>query len=107
VEGYGPVPKKYSEKIWKRFRKACDTFFTRKSEYFAGRDTSYEDNLKAKLAIIEELEAFDPGEDMKAGFREAQGYPEKVDRDRICSLQQEGGDSPQIQGGPQQASLTN
>jgi archaellum component FlaC len=64
----GPVPKKYSEKIWKRFRKACDTFFTRKSEYFAGRDTSYEDNLKAKLAIIVELEAFDPGDDMKAGF---------------------------------------
>ncbi len=64
----GPVPKKYSEKIWKRFRKACDTFFTRKSEYFAGRDTSYEDNLKSKLAIIEELEAFDPGDDMKAGF---------------------------------------
>ena len=64
----GPVPKKYSEKIWKRFRKACDTFFTRKSEFFAGRDTSYEDNLKSKLAIIEELEAFDPGDDMKAGF---------------------------------------
>jgi hypothetical protein len=64
----GPVPKKYSEKIWKRFRKACDTFFSRKSEYFAGRDTSYEDNLKAKLAILEELEAFDPGEDLRAGF---------------------------------------
>ncbi|MRR21673.1 DUF349 domain-containing protein [bacterium] len=64
----GPVPKKYSEKIWKRFRMACDTFFTRKSEYFQGRDTSYEDNLNAKLAILQELDAFDPGEDMKAGF---------------------------------------
>jgi len=64
----GPVPKKYSEKIWKRFRKACDTFFSHKSEYFAGRDTSYEDNLNTKLALIEELEGFDPGEDLKAGF---------------------------------------
>ncbi|HUW92974.1 MAG TPA: DUF349 domain-containing protein [Bacteroidales bacterium] len=64
----GPVPKKYSEKIWKRFRKACDTFFTHKSEYFAGRDTSYEDNLATKLALIAQLESFDPGEDMKAGF---------------------------------------
>lgn len=64
----GPVPKKYSEKIWKRFRKACDTFFSRKSEYFAGRDTSYEDNLKAKLAIIEELDAFDTGEDPRESF---------------------------------------
>jgi hypothetical protein len=66
----GPVPKKYSEKIWKRFRKACDTFFTHKTEYFAGRDTSYEDNLNAKLAIVAELEAFDPGEDLKAGFEQ-------------------------------------
>ncbi len=64
----GPVPKKFSEKIWKRFRKACDTFFTRKAEFFAGRDTSYEDNLNAKLALLKELEAFDPGEDMNAGF---------------------------------------
>jgi hypothetical protein len=64
----GPVPKKYSEKVWKRFRKACDTFFARKSEYFAGRNTSYEDNLTAKLAIIEELEAFTQTDDMKAGF---------------------------------------
>jgi archaellum component FlaC len=66
----GPVPKKYSEKIWKRFRKACDTFFTRKSEFFAGRDTSYEDNLRSKLAILDELEAFDPGEDLRAGFEQ-------------------------------------
>jgi len=64
----GPVPRKYSEKIWKRFRKACDTFFTRKSEFVAGRDTSYEDNLQAKLALLEELEAFDPGDDDKAAF---------------------------------------
>ena len=64
----GPVPKKYSEKIWKRFRMACDAFFTRKSEFFQGRDTSYEDNLNAKLAILKELEAFDQGDDVKAGF---------------------------------------
>ena len=66
----GPVPKKYSEKIWKRFRKACDTFFTHKSEFFAGRDSSYEDNLNAKLALLAELEAIDPGEDVRAGFEQ-------------------------------------
>lgn len=66
----GPVPKKYSEKIWKRFRKACDTFFTHKSEFFAGRDTSYEDNLNVKLALLAELEAVNPGEDVRAGFEQ-------------------------------------
>jgi hypothetical protein len=64
----GPVPRKQSEKTWKRFRKACDHFFNKKAEYFANLDTSYEDNLKAKLAIINELEKFEPGSDVQAAF---------------------------------------
>jgi hypothetical protein len=64
----GPVPRKQSERCWKRFRKACDHFFNRKTDFFAALDTSYEDNLKAKLAIIDELEKFDPGTDVQAAF---------------------------------------
>jgi len=64
----GPVPRKQSEKTWKRFRKACDHFFNRKTEFFTNLDTSYEDNLKAKIAIIEELEKFEPGTDVQAAF---------------------------------------
>jgi hypothetical protein len=64
----GPVPRKQSERCWKRFRKACDYFFNKKTEFFAALDTSYEDNLKAKLAIIEELEKFEPGTDIQAAF---------------------------------------
>ncbi|TAL71614.1 MAG: DUF349 domain-containing protein [Bacteroidetes bacterium] len=64
----GPVPRKQSERSWKRFRKACDHFFNRKAEFFANLDTSYEDNLKGKIAIIEELEKFEPGADVQAAF---------------------------------------
>lgn len=64
----GPVPRKQSERCWKRFRKACDHFFNRKAEFFAELDTSYEDNLKAKLAIIEELKKFEPGTDVQTAF---------------------------------------
>jgi len=64
----GPVPRKQSEKCWKRFRKACDHFFNKKAEFFAQLDTSYEDNLKAKLDIIQELEKFEPGTDVQAAF---------------------------------------
>ncbi|HNR42511.1 MAG TPA: DUF349 domain-containing protein [Bacteroidales bacterium] len=64
----GPVPRKQSEKVWRRFRKACDHFFNRKSEFFANLDTSYEDNLAAKIAIIEELEKLDPGTDVHGAF---------------------------------------
>jgi len=64
----GPVPRKQSERTWKRFRKACDHFFNRKAEFFTSLDTSYEDNLKAKLAVIDELEKFEPGADVQAAF---------------------------------------
>jgi hypothetical protein len=64
----GPVPRKQSEKCWKRFRKACDHFFEKKSGHFAELDTSYEDNLKAKLALIEELDSFEPGANVQAAF---------------------------------------
>jgi hypothetical protein len=64
----GPVPRKQSERCWKRFRKACDHFFNRKTVFFSELDTSYEDNLKAKLAIIDELEKFEPGGDIQAAF---------------------------------------
>jgi hypothetical protein len=64
----GPVPRKQSEKTWKRFRKACDQFFNRKADFFANLDTSYEDNLKAKISVIEELEKFEPGTDVQAAF---------------------------------------
>lgn len=64
----GPVPRKQSEKLWKRFRRACDHFFNKKAEFFAQLDTSYEDNLKAKLNIIKELEEFEPGRDVQAAF---------------------------------------
>jgi len=64
----GPVPRKQSERSWKRFRKACDHFFNRKAEFFSKLDTSYEDNLKAKLSVIDELEKFEPGSDVHAAF---------------------------------------
>jgi len=64
----GPVPRKQSEKIWKRFRKACDHYFNLKAQHFATLDTSYEDNLKSKEALITELETFEPGADVHNAF---------------------------------------
>lgn len=55
----GPVPKRQTEKVWKRFRAACDTFFNRKNEHFSGRRTEEETNLAAKKALLEEIKAFE------------------------------------------------
>lgn len=51
----GPVAKKYSEPIWKRFVSACDYFFEQKSKAEAVHRTTEQDNLDKKKSIIEKL----------------------------------------------------
>ena len=51
----GPVSRRYSDAIWKRFRSACDKFFERKAAFFASLDQQYEDNLAMKKQMLEEL----------------------------------------------------
>ena len=51
----GAVSRKVSEKIWHRFRSACDEFFAKKGEYFNNIHGSEQENLKLKEAIIAEL----------------------------------------------------
>lgn len=58
----GPVARKHSDAVWKRFRKACDAFFENKSKHFAEADSQYADNLAAKRALLEEIKAFEIGE---------------------------------------------
>ena len=51
----GPVAKKYSEPIWKRFVTACDYFFEQKNKAEAVHRTAEQENLDKKKAIIEKL----------------------------------------------------
>jgi len=51
----GPVPRKHSDKIWKRFRSACDEFFKAKSTYFANIHTHEDENMKAKEELLTKL----------------------------------------------------
>ena len=55
----GPVPVKLSDKIWKRFRAACDHFFTTKEAHFSNIAATQPENLKAKENIIKELKECD------------------------------------------------
>ena len=63
----GPVARRHSDAIWKRFRAACDKFFERKAAHFATVDNQHEENLRQKQALIEEMRAAD----VKAGGFEA------------------------------------
>ena len=54
----GPVPRKYSDVIWKRFRVACDHFFDQKSKHFSGQDKEQKENLVLKKQLIEEVKKY-------------------------------------------------
>ncbi len=61
----GPVPAKFSDKIWKRFREACDVFFNRKSGHFANIGEKQEENLEKKKALVEKIKTYEYSEDSK------------------------------------------
>jgi hypothetical protein len=54
----GPVPRKFSDVIWKRFRAACDYFFENKSKHFSSVDGEQSDNLRKKKELLEEVKQF-------------------------------------------------
>lgn len=59
----GPVQKKHSDIIWKRFIGACDYFFEQKGKATSSQKSVELDNLKKKKSILEQLEAIDESMD--------------------------------------------
>jgi soluble cytochrome b562 len=48
----GPVPRSVSDKIWKEFREAADTFFKNKEQHQAGQIHAEKENLAKKKELI-------------------------------------------------------
>ncbi len=61
----GPVARRQSEAVWSQFRTACDEFFNRKEKHFSTIDVQYDENLRLKEAIVQEIESFVPGGNAK------------------------------------------
>lgn len=55
----GPVPRKYSDAIWKEFVTACDYFFEQKKKNESSQKSEELDNLAAKKEIIEKIKNVD------------------------------------------------
>ena len=62
----GFATRKENQKVYERFRAACDKFFERKRASFSEFKDSMNDNLAKKMAIIEEAEALKDSTDWKA-----------------------------------------
>jgi len=56
---YGQVgSNEKNQKLWLRFKAACDVFFNRKKENFASKDAEQEQNLNKKMDLISRVENF-------------------------------------------------
>jgi len=88
----GPTTRKNSEIVWKRFRKACDTFFETKTKYFSNAQTIESENLQKKKELIQKIDehVFSDNKEenleiMKAYQREFMelGHVPRKDKDKI------------------------
>lgn len=55
----GPVAKKYSDDVWKRFLSACDYFFDRKKQEAPNTVAQEQQNLSLKKDLIARMEQFE------------------------------------------------
>lgn len=61
----GFAPQKMNQKIYDRFRAACDNFFSKKSAFFKSVRENMSENLKKKQALVEKAEALKDSQDWK------------------------------------------
>lgn len=61
----GFVPKKFNNQIFEEFRKLCDTFFEKKSEFFKGIKDDMDENLEKKKVLCEKANALKDSTDWK------------------------------------------
>lgn len=86
----GPAPKKQSEAIWKAFQEACNVIYDKRKAEDQVRDAEFEDNLKAKLEVLEQMESLLEDSDLQAArnkfntlekqYRDAGKVPRKDQR---------------------------
>lgn len=88
----GSAGYKQGDRVWKRFRRACDEFFSKKGEYYKNLRSSESENLAQKNAIIEEMKAYVFGEDKDENLAAIKGFQRrwaeighvpKKDKDRV------------------------
>lgn len=73
----GPVPKRKSGKIWKKFKGAMDHFYDRRREHFKEVKEKRKDNLEEKKEILEKLKELKKHEDPIQAVEEAKPLQEE------------------------------
>ena len=70
----GPISKKQSDDVWKRFRTACNAFFDNRDKHFKSKKEEEQKNLDLKKAVLEKIKAFKPSEDKAENLNSLQAF---------------------------------
>ncbi|MGM0530840.1 MAG: DUF349 domain-containing protein [Bacteroidota bacterium] len=73
----GPVPKNEADKIWNRFRGACDHFFQRKKQQDNAVNNDFEKNLELKKDLIQKISNFKPSDNMEENIKQLQNFEDE------------------------------
>lgn len=73
----GIVSKGDEGRLWKRFREACDKFFSAKKEHFSQLDNDQESNLARKKDLIARIANHQFSEDTEEGFEALRAYSDE------------------------------
>lgn len=73
----GPVPRKYSDTVWKEFVSACDYFFEQKKKNFSSQKDEEVANLAAKKDIIEQIKLIDTSLDASEAIEKVRELADK------------------------------
>ena len=73
----GSAGQRHENKLWQNFRKPIDHFFGQKEAYYTELDKSNAGNLELKVALIEEIKAFNLPADPKSAINELKTFSKR------------------------------
>jgi uncharacterized protein YeaO (DUF488 family) len=76
----GPAPREVDDKLWARFRAAQDLFFGARDAVQAEENAEQVENLKAKEALLLEIETILPVEDARTAREQLRDYLDRWDQ---------------------------
>ena len=73
-------PAEKSNKIWRRFKEACDTFFNNRKAYYKTQDKEKEVCFKEKKELLNKLKAFKKSVDSKTNINQLKEFGDKWEK---------------------------
>ncbi len=65
----GPAGPKFEQKLWLRFRAACNAFFDNKKAHFEKKDEEFAGNYTAKIEMIEKIKSTELGDNKEENVK--------------------------------------